>query len=53
MSLLDTVRHEEQSAIEYIRNKDCEIMTTIQIEENRQRFIDIQKERLRRDGRQR
>ena len=44
MSILDTVRYKEQSMIEYIRNKDSEIMTTIQhytgkkIEENRQRF---------------
>ena len=30
MSILYTVRYEEQSMIEYIRNKDSEIMTTIQ-----------------------
>ena len=51
MSILDTVRNEEQSMIEYIRNKYSEIMTTIQhytgkqIEENRQRFRKKQKER--------
>ena len=45
MSILDdTVRYEEQSMVEYTKNKDNEIMTTIQhyigkqIEENRQRF---------------
>ena len=55
MRILDTVRYEEQSMIEYIRNKDSEIMTTVQhytekqIEENRQRFMEKQKER-RKEG---
>ena len=30
MRILDTVRYEEQSMIEYIRNKGSEIMTTKQ-----------------------
>ena len=44
MSILDTVQYEEHSMIEYIRNTDKEILTTIQhytgkqIEQNRQRF---------------
>ena len=51
MSILDTVQYEEQSMIEDIRNKDSEILTTIQpyaekqIEENRQRFRKKQRER--------
>ena len=51
MSILDTVRYEEQGMIEYIRNKDSEIMTTIQhytemqIQENKQRFREKQRER--------
>ena len=54
MSILDdTVRYGEQSMVEYTKNKDNEIMTTIQhytgkqIEENRQRFGEEQRDRLK------
>ena len=53
MSTLDTGQFEEQSIVEYIGNKDSEIWTTIQhytgnqIEENRQRFREKQKERCK------
>ena len=53
MSTLDSGRYEKQSMIEYIGNKDREILTTIQhytgkpIGENMQRFSEIQKERCK------
>ena len=58
MSILDTVRYEKPSMIEYIRNRDSKIMTTIQhytgkqIEKNRQRFREKQRD-VRREGRHR
>ena len=53
MSTLDTGLYEEQSMIKYIGNKESEILTTIQhytgkqIEENRQRFGEEQRDRLK------
>ena len=55
MNILDTVQYEEQSMIEYIKNKYSEFMATIQhykgkqVEENSQRFREKQKAR-RKEG---
>ena len=58
-SILDTAKYEELSMIEYIQNKDSEIMTTIQhYTGNRLKKISRESGRnkmrdVRRDGRQR
>lgn len=55
MSILDTVRYEEQSMIEYIRSKDSDIMSAIhcytgkQKEENRKTFKEKQRQK-RKEG---
>ena len=55
MSILDTVRYEEQSMIEYIRTKDSGVMATVklytgkQIEDSKQVFKDKQQQR-RKEG---
>jgi hypothetical protein len=55
MNILDTVRYEEQSMIEYIRNKNSSIMSAIQCytgkqkEENRKTFKEKQRQK-RKEG---